>query len=365
MLAGGGDQQAGSKNRHGCWQSCPPQPGFTQSHHCRARQEKKRRSWRRFRVDSLWGVGPKTASRLAQLGITTIGELAEYPPVELRRIFGKNGQDLATHALGIDDRPVITSHTIKSVSQEVTFSRDTADETTLLTTLNDLCEGCAARLNESRLSGSTIKLKIRWPDFSTVSRQTTLSQPTDQAPHILAAASLLFQRIWKGQAVRLLGVGIGNLGLQPAPVQPVGSSYRRGYIISCRLKIWFPNVSFLAQSLELGGYHPDHPVQRAADPAWSMDIGVIYQCASPGTRQPAAGLYSQPDRPGSGRPGSEHFRLRHPAQKAQLGRYRLKTHSTALDHLGVVDFGCRYPNPQHRCPGNPASPGTCPPGTPS
>lgn len=166
-------------------------------------------------VDALWGVGPKTASRLAQLGITTIGELAAFPPAELKRIFGKNGQDLATHARGIDDRPVITSHTIKSVSQEVTFARDTADETTLLTTLNDLCESCAARLNESRLSGSTIKLKIRWPDFSTVSRQTTLSQPTDQAPHIQAAASLLFQRIWKGQAVRLLGVGIGNLVTSP------------------------------------------------------------------------------------------------------------------------------------------------------
>jgi nucleotidyltransferase/DNA polymerase involved in DNA repair len=166
-------------------------------------------------VDALWGVGPKTASRLAQLGITTIGELAGYPPVELKRIFGKNGQDLSAHARGIDERPVITSHTIKSVSQEVTFARDIADETSLLTTLNELSESCAARLKDSEVSGSTIKLKIRWPDFSTVSRQTTLSQPTDQASHILAAASLLFKRLWAGQAVRLLGIGVGNLSTSP------------------------------------------------------------------------------------------------------------------------------------------------------
>jgi DNA polymerase-4 len=166
-------------------------------------------------VSALWGVGPKTAARLAEFGISTIGELAEYPPLELKRIFGKNGQELASHARGLDDRPVVTSHEIKSISQEVTFARDISDADVLFAALGDLCESCAARLQEAHLRGATIKLKIRWSDFSTHSRQMTLSQPTDQVSQIFAAASQLLKRQWKGQAVRLLGVGLANLSAIP------------------------------------------------------------------------------------------------------------------------------------------------------
>lgn len=166
-------------------------------------------------VNALWGVGPKTAARLAELGITTIGELAAFPKAGLVRIFGKNGQELSSHARGLDDRPVVTSHEIKSVSQEVTFSRDLSAEAELISTLLHLCENCAAKLRQEQLSGSTVKLKLRWPDFTTLTRQMTLSQPTDDAGIIYAAASRLFKRQWKGQAVRLLGVGVSNLRSTP------------------------------------------------------------------------------------------------------------------------------------------------------
>lgn len=163
-------------------------------------------------AEALWGVGPKTAARLAELGIKTIGELASYPENELKRLFGKNGLDLALHARGIDDRPIATSHETKSISQETTFARDIALERELLNTLQSLSRRVAERLQKSHLSGSTVKVKIRWPDFTTLTRQMTLAQPTDQENQIFNAAVQLFRKEWlQGKAVRLLGVGVSNL----------------------------------------------------------------------------------------------------------------------------------------------------------
>src|SRR5690606_6228694 len=77
-------------------------------------------------IEELWGVGPKTAARLRQLGVQTIGDLARWPERELARMFGKHGADLARRARGIDERPVETEHETKSVSKEITFARDVA-----------------------------------------------------------------------------------------------------------------------------------------------------------------------------------------------------------------------------------------------
>jgi DNA polymerase-4 len=163
-------------------------------------------------VDALWGVGPKTAARLAELGVKSIGDLANYPEVELRKLFGKNGSDLAKHARGIDERPISTSQEVKSISQETTFARDIADKSHLLNTLQKLSRQVASRLLKSELSGSTIKVKIRWPDFTTITRQMTLTLPTDQESQIFNAANQLFLREWQpGKAVRLLGVGVSSL----------------------------------------------------------------------------------------------------------------------------------------------------------
>jgi DNA polymerase-4 len=163
-------------------------------------------------ADRLWGVGPKTAARLEELGVLTIGDLARFPEAELKRIFGKNGADLSLHARGIDDRPVITTHEIKSISQETTFSKDVRSEDVLLRTLAALSESVARRLRQDGLACSTVKIKVRWQDFTTLTRQTTLSQPSDQDSQIIAAAVMLFSKVWeKGKPVRLLGVGAGSL----------------------------------------------------------------------------------------------------------------------------------------------------------
>ena len=89
-------------------------------------------------ADMLWGVGPKTFARLTDLGIHTIGDLAKWPESELIRMFGENGRDLARHSKGIDDRPITTEHETKSISQEITFSKDVRDDTVLEKTLREI-----------------------------------------------------------------------------------------------------------------------------------------------------------------------------------------------------------------------------------
>ncbi len=165
-----------------------------------------------LKTEALWGVGPKTAERLAEIGVHTIGQLAALPEARMMDLFGKNGRDLSLRAAGIDDRPVETEHTIKSISQEVTFDRDRSDGVFLLRTLQNQAEKVAFRLREQGLCASTVRIKLRRPDFSTHSRQTTLDQPTNADSILFGAAEQLFKDIWKpGQAVRLLGIGASNL----------------------------------------------------------------------------------------------------------------------------------------------------------
>jgi DNA polymerase-4 len=164
-------------------------------------------------VEMLWGIGPKTAARLTGLGIHTIGDIARWPEADLVRVFGENGHDMARHARGQDDRPVVTEHEIKSISQETTFPRDVREDKTIESTLNELCAKVGRRLRSNDLAGTTVKLKIRWPDFTTLTRQTTLPSPTDQDALIASTALSLLKKTRKpGQAVRLIGVGVSGLG---------------------------------------------------------------------------------------------------------------------------------------------------------
>ena len=162
-------------------------------------------------IRELWGVGPRTAERLEALGMHTIGEIARWPQEDLARRLGKQGADLALHARGLDERPVVVEHEIKSISQEVTFTRDVSDSVKLHRTLRTLSDGVGRRLRQANLSGKTVHLKLRWADFATLTRQLTLAQPTDHDNAIYEAALALFDRNWpEGKAVRLLGVGISG-----------------------------------------------------------------------------------------------------------------------------------------------------------
>src|SRR5512139_3747081 len=133
-------------------------------------------------ADMLWGVGPKTSARLSELGIRTIGD---------------NGRDLARHARGIDDRPVVTEHETKSISQEVTFSKDVRDDRLLEQTIREQSSEVGRQLRRNNLAGKTIKLKLRCPDFTTLTRQMTLNDPTDQDDVIARTALDLMRTVRK------------------------------------------------------------------------------------------------------------------------------------------------------------------------
>jgi DNA polymerase IV len=164
-------------------------------------------------ADMLWGVGPKTAARLAEIGIKTIGDLANHSAEDLARRFGENGRDLARRARGIDDSPVVTEHAVKSISQETTFARDVSDDKALADTIRSLSAQVGRRLRQAEVAGTTVKLKLRWPDFTTLTRQLTLPQPTDQDEQIYTTALNLMSKVRvRGKAVRLIGVGVSGLG---------------------------------------------------------------------------------------------------------------------------------------------------------
>jgi DNA polymerase IV len=163
-------------------------------------------------VNAIWGVGPKTATRLAELGIQTIGDLARWPEDDLAERFGKNGRDMAARARGIDESPIITARETKSISQETTFVKDVSNLEILKKTLRELSEGVSQQLVKEGLYCQTIRLKFRWPDFKTATRQVTLPEPLRSTEAIYEVALKLFERLWKPRtSVRLLGVGAGRL----------------------------------------------------------------------------------------------------------------------------------------------------------
>lgn len=164
-------------------------------------------------VDMLWGVGPKSRDRLLDLGIRTIGDISALEPDRLKEMFGERGPELAARARGVDERPVATTHRRRSISNERTFAQDISNEVDLCRIILSISEGLGRRLRNKGLAGSTVRIKLRWPDFQTITRQVRLGQPTDQDNEIYNAARRLFENAWKpGQKVRLLGVGISALG---------------------------------------------------------------------------------------------------------------------------------------------------------
>jgi DNA polymerase-4 len=168
-------------------------------------------------ADMLWGVGGKTSARLTELGIHTIGDIAKWPENELINLFGVNGHDLWRHANGIDDRPVTIESETKSISQEITYLVDIRDEKILEKTLREQAREVARQLRKNELAGKTVKIKIRWSDFTTLTRQTTLPTPTDSEDDIFHAAIKLMKIVRNpNQPVRLIGVGISGIG---APIR--------------------------------------------------------------------------------------------------------------------------------------------------
>lgn len=164
-------------------------------------------------IRALWGVGPKTAESLGALGITSVGELARWSEESLKRRLGKHGSELWYRSQGIDSRPVLSGGEAKSISKEVTFTRDVSDRSQLELTLRRLSDAVGRQARKAALLGSTVKIKLRWTDFTTLTRQVTLESPTDLDDEICSNATALFEKHWPdGRAVRLIGVALSGFG---------------------------------------------------------------------------------------------------------------------------------------------------------
>ena len=164
-------------------------------------------------IQALWGFGPKTADKLRDRGIYRIGQLYDLSEAELRSFFGNHASEILDRAKGIDTRPVFDSeHDPKSVSNETTYYSDTDDLHQISDTLRWLSDKVGYRLRKHNLAGSCVQIKIRYSDFSTITRQTMLQFPTNLDDDIFSAVSeLLKSHLTVGREVRLLGVAVTKL----------------------------------------------------------------------------------------------------------------------------------------------------------
>ena len=161
------------------------------------------------------GIGPKAGARLEALGIRTVGELAACERTFLDTHFGRGtGGWLADAAHGRDDRPLVTASEPVSISRETTFDRDlsaTADRTELGALLDELVAELAHDLQRKGYVGRTVGIKLRFDDFSTVTRDLTLDKPTAEAAAIRHAAGLCLKRVDFSRRLRLMGVRMASL----------------------------------------------------------------------------------------------------------------------------------------------------------
>ena len=162
-------------------------------------------------VGALMGVGPKSAARLRDDSIHTIGQLAAMPDSWFTRRFGKRGAGIRDRARGIDDEPVQTSREAKSISSETTFPEDLNSVADIRPVVERLSDSVAGSLARKGLTGRTVTVKMRLSDFTTFTRQTTLPHPINDDETIVATAWTLLEReMTPGRAFRLLGVGVSG-----------------------------------------------------------------------------------------------------------------------------------------------------------
>ena len=158
-------------------------------------------------VGALWGVGAKTGEVLAKMGIRTVADVAATPVSSLKKVLGATGEHVHQLAWGIDPRRVTPVRVEKSIGAEETFATDTDDEALLRRELLRLSHRTAARLRSSGMVARTVALKLRFADFSTVSRSRTVQTPVDSAQLIYAVALQLLESLGsRSMAVRLVGV---------------------------------------------------------------------------------------------------------------------------------------------------------------
>jgi len=183
-------------------------------------------------VGRIWGVGPKTAARLEAAGLRTIGDVAVAPIDQLRRLLGAWADVARELARGIDERPVEPVREAKSLSAERTFPTDIQNIGEMRRALAEMSEEVVGRLQSEGAKARTVAIKIRFADFRTITRQTKLSEPTDQPAIFRRTAHELLDGVERGEeGIRLLGVRASDLEHGPGQLSLFDeAAQRRGQL---------------------------------------------------------------------------------------------------------------------------------------
>jgi DNA polymerase IV len=159
----------------------------------------------------VWGVGEVSEERLKKIGIHTLGQLAAAPAEMLAPIFGERwALSMKERARGVDDSPLVTEWEPKSLSRETTFEKDTAKQLDVKNELEWMAEDLKFRLEKEGFRARTVTVKLRYNDFTTLTRARTLDAPTDDARIILRAALGLLHKFPWERPVRLVGLRVSN-----------------------------------------------------------------------------------------------------------------------------------------------------------
>lgn len=174
-------------------------------------ESQKREFLRSLPASTIHGVGKVTAQVLEKAGICTIGDIQDHPG-DLRSLVGSFGPTLKQYAFGEDSRPLDLDGAIKSISAEETFTRDTEDRKILVPILREMSGEIATKLAKERLAARTVQVKVRYPDFRTMTRQTSLEEPIESAHSIFSMACAILRREnLVNRPLRLLGLGVSGL----------------------------------------------------------------------------------------------------------------------------------------------------------
>jgi DNA polymerase-4 len=188
---------------------------------------------RNLPIDKLWGVGPATAQKLSEAGYTTIGDIAAANPEEMTSLIGKGGKQVWEFAHGRDERLVTRPSRPKSISEETTYERDLQSWDKAWPNLEKFAADLARSLGRWGLSARTVVLKVRFQDFTTITRSYTSGALARHSEDLLSAAQVLVGRVpLDGRRIRLVGLGVSNL------VDEEGAELARGDEETPQMSLW-------------------------------------------------------------------------------------------------------------------------------
>ena len=172
-------------------------------------------------ISRVWGIGPKTQKTFERLGVQRIGQLRKLPKTTLQQLFGLNADHFWRLARGIDTRQVVPDRIAKAVGHESTFSQDISDDHVLESWVWELADQVGRRLRRNQIRGKTIRVKIRFHDFRTISRSKTIANHTNATRAIAESSLRLLHAVRNEQrdSIRLLGVSVGGLSNQTGQQQ--------------------------------------------------------------------------------------------------------------------------------------------------